>query len=248
MNLWPIYVPSKGRAGTSQLLARFGELLVDAITVVVEPQEFLAYRAAYPKLCLEQLIGNNGGITFARRSVTALARKRGHRWFWMMDDDITGFYRTVGNKCVRHPAFEVLCEAQQISLPNVAQIALEYQQFSWSAKQPIAVNSYCDVCVAIRTEATVKHDYRPVDLKEDRDFTMQLIQGGWTTVRCRQLAFSCPKNGSNKGGLFEEYAQPGREVAAVEKLCGLWPWCCTRQVKPNGRIDAKIDWKRIRQA
>lgn len=242
MKLWPIYVPSRGRAQLSKLLLAASDLLEIDLTVVVEPQEEAAYRAAFPSLEISVLPGSNRGIAYARNHVLDLSEAAGHDWFWMIDDDVSRFYRVANKKCVPADMVEVLLEAQEQAKDNIGQIALEYQQFAWSSNGKAKLNSYCDVCVAVRVATAPT--YRE-NTKEDRDFTMQIIASGLDTVRISHLAFGAPANGSNQGGLFEDYAS-GKEPGWAKTLVEQWPWCCEMQKKPSGRIDAKIHWKKIR--
>lgn len=242
MKPWPIYVPTKGRAQSSKLLAMVAERLDLDVTVVVEPQEAAAYQAAFPFLSFAVLGANDRGITYSRSTILELARARGQSWLWMIDDDVGRFYRVVERKCVPADIAEVLLAAQEHVSPNVGQLALEYQQFAWSASKPAKLNSYCDVCVAVRTEGAPA--YRD-NTKEDRDFTMQVIASGRDVVRVCNLAFGAPANGSNKGGLHADYAA-GKEPKWAANLAAQWPWCCEVQTKPSGRVDAKIHWKRVR--
>ena len=162
----------------------------------------------------------------------------------MIDDDISAFFEFEGTKGSKVGARQALEVAQEAAQPGVGQIALEYQQFAWSAGGKVKTNSYCDVCVGIKSKVTA--NYRKVELKEDRDFTLQVIAGGFDTRRVSKYAFAAPSVGSNKGGLHEGYAE-GRDAKGAAQLAAMWPWCCEVQTKRNGRIDAKIHWKKVRQ-
>jgi hypothetical protein len=238
---WPIFVPSKGRP-TSKLIAR---LLAEGLpfAAVVEPRDQEAYNAAAGRPITTTLPADNQGLVYSRNFILALARSKGFPWVWMIDDDIAKFHRLTGTKGEEVTAWEALIAAQAEAVPGVGQIALEYQQFAWSAGAKVKVNSYNDVCVAVRTAVPV--NYRQIDLKEDRDLTMQIIRRGYDTHRVTRYAFSCPSVGSNKGGLHDAYAA-GRDAAGAAELVKLWPWCSEVQTKPNGRVDAKIHWKKIR--
>lgn len=232
--LWPVYVPSKGRPD-SKLIAKYG----NRVTPVVEQQEANSY---CPKASCIVMMKNDQGIAYVRNLILANARERGFDWFWMLDDDIVDFY--IKSKKVDMP--EALLTAQAIieTQTNIGQAALEYQQFAWAAKKDYNINGYCDVAVAINVEATKRLSYRAeANLKEDRDFTLQVLCSGRKTLRVQVVGFRAPANGSNKGGLSEIYAQPGREIKAVDKMVELWPGIVRKQVKPNGRIDCKINWR-----
>jgi len=239
MKLWPVYVPSKGRPeGPSPAMN------VLPLQMVVEPQEADAYRHLPHKLHV--LPESNRGIAFVRNWIKNHAEAEGHPWFWMIDDDISKFYEVAGSRCLPLDAKEALLRAQSLAekYPNVAQVSLEYQQFAWSARNPVRLNSYCDVCVGVNTDYSSFIHYRPeVNLKEDRDFTLQLLASGRDTLRACHVAFSAPKNGSNKGGLASVYAEKGKEAAASQRLVKAWPGVCEMQVKKDGRVDAKIHWE-----
>lgn len=241
-----IFVPSKGRAGKAKTIENLVKEELD-FTCLVEPQELEQYQEAYPTvdfLCLKE---SNKGIGYVRQFILTHNREVNLAgWYWMLDDDISSLSEQQGTKNVRRPFGEVLVKAFFLfsEIPNVSQAALEYQQFSWSAKKDLAYNSYCDVCVCINVHRTQHVNYRSFcDLKEDRDFTLQILGSGYYTIRTSRFGFSAPKNGSNEGGLREVYLQSGRELEAVKRMCLLYPELITSQVKSDGRVDCKINWR-----
>ncbi len=243
--IWPIFIPSKGRAGKSKLIdTLFSEN--QEFVVCLEQEDVADYVQAWPKIKISILQESNKGIAYARNHVLSRARRLALGWYWMFDDDINGFYVVKDRKTIRTPIKEVLSKAQGLisKQVGVAQASLEYAQFAWAQSKPVKLNSYCDVAVAINAQSLKTISYRDtVNLKEDRDFTLQVLSMGYSTLRCAQLAFSAPKNGSNKGGLHEVYSEQGREASASEKMCQLWPGICTPITKSNGRRDVKINWK-----
>jgi hypothetical protein len=165
----------------------------------------------------------------------------------MLDDDLKFFYEIVDRKTVKidpHAALEK-AEALIKYIPNLAQASLDYTQFAWSASKEIKLNSYCDCCVYINTKLASAAKYRSeIELKEDRDFSMQLLAAGFNTARISKYAFHSPKNGSNNGGLKKLYDIPGKEEEVCHKVVNIWgEKFCTVQKKKNGRTDLKINWK-----
>lgn len=242
--IWPIYIPSKGRAGKSKLITQLLDEGFKDVHVFVEKEDVEAYTEAYDIIPFE-LAESNQGIAYVRNAILERARDTGLEWYWMFDDDIAGFYVARDGKTIKTSATQVLMQAQALieRQPDVAQAALEYQQFAWSQTNPMKFNSYCDVAVAINSQKLQTISYRGhLNLKEDRDFTLQVLSMGFRTMRCSTLAFSAPKNGSNKGGLYDVYAQTGREAAASQKMCEVWPGICTPVTKKDGRKDVKINW------
>jgi hypothetical protein len=238
MTVWPIYIASRGRA----LTAKRPNI---PVTMVVEPHESRDYRMAHPGTEVLTLPESDQGLGYVRQWIKDHATARGHSWFWMLDDDISGYYMIRDGKSIKtHPVDVLLAAQQQIDRPLVAHGAMEYQQFAWSAKKAYTLNSYCDVAVAIHAGMTRGIRFRPeTNLKVDRDFTLQVLASGMLVVRSTLTAFSAPANGSNAGGLADEYAIRGRERQDVETMMKLWPNIVSMQIKKNGRTDAKINWR-----
>jgi hypothetical protein len=220
-NYWPIYIPSKNRSGncaTANLLKQ------EAIpfTLVVEPQEADLYKPLGNLLVLPD---NNRGLCFSRQTILNHARKHEQEWFWMLDDDVSGVCISDGKKNHKASFSEVITKAQSLFAltPNLGQGALEYAQYSWSSKKNLSKNGYCDVFVCINTKRTRLCNYSPeVELKEDRDFTLQVLSNGRDTARASKFGFVSPKNGSNKGGLFSTYSKKGLEAERSAKMQSKW--------------------------
>lgn len=228
----------------------FGLLRDAGLTYVplVEPRDVAAYVAAGHER-VQALPENDRGLGYVRQYALAFARNAGIEWYWMLDDDITGFYVAEGGKCRRAAAADVLQAAEQaIVTEDSAHGGLEYQQYAWR-NQPghVTYGSYCDVAVMIRS--SVMCDYRPeTGVKVDRDFTLQVIATGMDVIRTGWLAFAAPANGSNPGGLHDEYAAAGREERDSRQLAALWPGIAEYKPKRDGRPDAKIHWRRLKAA
>jgi hypothetical protein len=243
--LFPILIPSKGRPSgkTSPLLSSASI----PHRIVVEPQDHAAYADANPSASLVTLPEDNRGLAYVRNFILDLARSENLGWFWMMDDDIDRFFRVRDGRCHQALACEIIAESQRIfgERDEVAQAAMEYQQFAWSSSKSFIINSYCDVSVCIHSRRIGRLRYREkIELKEDRDFTLQLLSAGWGTIRTSHCAFSCPKNGSNAGGLSPVYARAGREAAISRLMVETWgPEICHQVTKPDGRQDVSINWR-----
>jgi hypothetical protein len=245
----PICIASKGRAGESKTISRLIEERVP-FHMFIEPDEHAKYRTAYEGCevtwFMHVLPENDRGISFVRQFILDYARAQDWPWFWMMDDDIGQTYQVVGGRCLKLSMKQTLEQAEDVitTRPDVAMGSLEYQQYAWSAKKPVKYNSYCDVAVLINVERTKFISYRP-DCKEDRDFVLQALAIGFRSMRTCWLAFSAPKNGSNKGGLHDAY-KAGLENHWSQRMVELWPGVCHLHTKADGRPDVKIDWKQFK--
>lgn len=231
--LWQVYIPSKGRGETIKIHPSLNA------KIVVEPQEAEFYKN-YDTIILPK---DNQGIAYVRNYIKSINKG----WYWMLDDDVNWLGYVANKKIAREDPSKVLLLAQRDILrfeDQVAQAGLQYQQFCWCATKPVSFNKSCQVVVAIDAKKAFC-DYRPeVQLKEDIDFSMQLISSGFKTMILNGLCFSCPTIGSNKGGLYEIYR------TNLEKSCDAmiakWGHGFVSKIKkPNGMIDIKINWKAL---
>lgn len=240
--VFPILIPSKKRPKS-----KIFQLLKDDnldFFVVVEPQDLNDYKYLGNRIIV--LPENNRGLPYSRNYTLKKTVEFNFDWFWMIDDDVSRFYKTINRRNIPitpRDAFE-LSENFILKSDNVAQAAMEYQQFSWSQSKSVSYNSYCDVVVCINTKKAKNIKFRDeVTLKLDRDFTLQCLSRGYRTLKINHIAFSCPKNGSNEGGLFDVY-KSGVEREAVDEMCRIWGKdICQPVLKKGGRYDVKINWK-----
>eukprot|EP00760_Papus_ankaliazontas_P018520 PhM_4_TR17525/c0_g1_i1/m.3820 len=90
--VYPVFIPSKGRAGKP---GTWDHLTSSEIpfTVVVEPQEYTAYKAAFDGnafASVARLPMNDQGVCYVRNHILEkLSPKSG--WWWCIDDDIQVF-------------------------------------------------------------------------------------------------------------------------------------------------------------
>lgn len=241
---YPIYIPSKGRptGKTFKLLTEEGIKFV----VVIEMQDYDTYKKHLTDVNYVVLPEQDRGIAYARNFAMDHAVSMGRDWIWLLDDDISAFYETVNGKNVKRTPQEALSGAEKMidKVPNCLEASLEYQQFAWAAKKPYTLNTRCDVVVALRVgkmdNIRCSEDLR---FKVDRDLTLKILQRGYRTLRINSFSFAAPKNGSNKGGLYDEYHTDGVEEHASKTMASKWPGICKFNRKKDGRPDVKINWR-----
>lgn len=241
----PIFIASKGRANNSNILTELNEKKAN-FYIFIEPQELHTYSHAYQNANIINIQANNKGLPYVRQFMLNYANENNLPLYWNLDDDVT-LYRVENAKCIK-TGYEVLYEAEKYFKDDdtIAQAGLEYRQFAWSQTKPFTLNSYCDCVVAIKPylckDLVFDND---VLLKLDRDFTMQVINSGYTAMKINSFCFSSPKNGSNKGGLFDVY-QSNVEKTNSDAMEAKWgEYVCKSFTKPDGRNDVKIYWKNI---
>jgi hypothetical protein len=244
----PVYVASKGRPDSATLRQLAADEL--AAFVFVEPQDADSYEERWDgRHVIVPLDQDDEGLAYVRQAILNEARALRLRWFWMLDDDITRFVRFDKQRSARRVrARDALALAEDaFRREPVAQAAIEYAQFAWSAEGRVRRNSYCDVAVALRADVPI--DFRPeTGVKCDRDYTLQLLAAGYDTLRTSAVAFVAPKNASNRGGLHDVYAA-GQERRDSERMVELWGRAiCELHEKPDGRPDVRINWRRFRRA
>ena len=254
---FPIYIPTKGRAASKRHTYKLFDDDQHDVILVVEPQEIEEYKKAYPLASIIELPENDKGIAFVRNFILNLSDEP----FWMLDDDISEFgMHHISNK-LKKPVYEKLAADYTFEKVNklvkaagyrFGQQALEYKMFSYMAlegKKPsfFHTNGYCDVAVWIDPARAKNAQVRyrgEVNLKEDRDFTIQLLASGIETLRHQIHCFTAPKNGSNAGGLKDVYDTDGREKRASIRMSEIWPGVCKPMIKKDGRQDVKINWQK----
>lgn len=246
----PIYIATKGRPAAPAFKALGNEGI--PFTIVVEPQDEQAYADALPGVPRLVLPKNDQGLPYARQFIIEHARGvlPDDAWFWIIDDDTSGFATVEGKRCVPAPAVEVLSAAQDLaaSVAGCAQASLEYRQYAWSATKDYTVDTFCDCVVLFHVGRTRGIDYRTdIKLKGDREYTLRLILAGRVVLRMHRLAFSSPRNGTNVGGLADTYAIDGAEREAAEAVVRSHPGLCKLNIKADGRPDVKFNWKAARK-
>lgn len=242
--MYPIYIPSKGRP-KSKLFAKLPHAFV-----VVEPNEAFEYQKNNPDGKFIILPENDQGVTYARQFILDHARFKQHEWFWMLDDDITAFYEVIEpKKTVKIDATEALEKAEEIitSVPNAAQGGLEGSQFACYSTEPFTTMSHCEGCNLINVKRTRSIDYRfELVMKEDIDFSMQILAAGFDNVRVKKICCSCPTVGSIKGGLKELYDDRNNDFIASEQILAHWgSEFCRVVTKKTGRVDVRVNWRKL---
>lgn len=214
---YPIYVISKGRwesRRTSKALEKIGL----AYRIVVEPQEYESYAAVIdPGKILVLPFGNLGqGSIPARNWVWEHSVSEGAEKHWILDDNISGFYRLNDNlkTPVDSGATFRAIEDWSDRYDNVALAAMNYFMFASRkvAISPITLNTRCYSCILIRNDIPFRWRGR---YNEDTDLSLRALKSGWCTALFN--AFLCDKETTMqmKGGNTDElYKGDGRRAMA----------------------------------
>ena len=195
---FPLYIVSKGRAD-SRLTSKSLEAMRVPYHIVVEPNEFEDYAAVIdPKKivkldmsykekydCFDKLgLEKSTGPGAARNFVWDHSISKGHKWHWVMDDNIRGFYRL--NKNLKVPvgsggcfrAMEDFC----LRYTNMAMAGPNYHMFAWrkAVCPPYVLNTRIYSCNLIRNDVPFRWRGR---YNEDTDLSLRMLKAGWCTVQ-----------------------------------------------------------------
>ena len=220
----PMYVVSKGRSKymqTSRALTNMGRRHF----IVVEPHEVDAYRLAVLRLGLAadiieldlgckatyELCDDFGhtrstGPGPARNFAWQHSIHSGARWHWVLDDNISMFYRLHENrkiKCVNPALFcamEDFCERYM----NVAMAGPNYSFFAPSSQRrpPFVTNTRIYSCNLIRNDVPFRWRGR---YNEDTILSLDMLKADWCTIQFNAFLQAKTATQAMKGGNTDEF-------------------------------------------
>lgn len=229
VGLWPVYVATKGRAGRIT-----PDVLSLKPILVLEGPERARYQKAYPELPQTRLEECGRGVAYARNGLIFAAREDGCEWCWMLDDDLFDFQRRRPEQGPQYLEPEEALLAAQKAIARVNGVALAGLPVAWAKEgnEPdelrspdrirLDVNCYC--CVALHLPSLTGLSYRTeLKLREDTDFSLQVLARGQRTLRVDSLAYQMPICGTGTGGLAATYAENHAKARANRHLAQIWP-------------------------
>jgi hypothetical protein len=192
---FPVYVVSKGRAGKSRTVRH---LFGIPFMLVVEPQDEIQYRLAYPFALIYVLPENDLGVAYARQCMLEHVRSLGVEKFWQIDDNIGSFSVCVNGVWRRSTAVEVLTEVEdKADLLGIEMAAPDFR--AWKHEHEWTKNSHT-VCCVLTPTVSVDYDVSIV-CHEDIDFCVRHLLAGGSTIRFHRLAIKkAHKMGTMIGG------------------------------------------------
>tara|TARA_R110000751_G_scaffold55897_5_gene119775 strand:- start:354 stop:1178 length:825 start_codon:yes stop_codon:yes gene_type:complete len=196
-NKYQIFIPSKNRAEnciTAQELILEGADFV----IVVEPQDYAAYKKVYSENNLLVLNENDKGIGYVRNFIKNYAANKNLKYYWQIDDDLK-FKKRINDKNEYHSACSMLSEIESYvdGHSNIGIAGLRNQVFAWTLKTDMTFNIQC--CAANLVRSDMKAQYEN-EIVEDTDFNMQVLTEGFCTVTFDKLLFMTGTPGKNSGG------------------------------------------------
>ena len=187
--IYPIYIVSKGR-GDSRLTSKCLERLNVPYYIVIEPQDYDEYACMVDKDKILVLpFSNHGdGPGRARNWVWDHSKKNGFKRHWVMDDNITDFFRLQGNRKLPigdGGMFRVLEEFID-RFQNVPVSGLQYDFFTIDKSNypPFVLNTRIYSVLLIDNDC--KHRWRG-RYNEDTILSLDVLKDGDCTIQFNNL-------------------------------------------------------------
>jgi hypothetical protein len=258
---YPLYIVSKGRWDsrlTSKALERMRvpyRIVVEAqeydqYAAVIDPKKVLvldpAYQRAYDS-CDDLGDSKSKGPGPARNFVWDHAIAQGYAWHWVMDDNISCFYRLYQNVKIRlADGVGFRCMEDFVArYENVAMAGPNYNAFA-KQKQPLPpfiLNTRIYSCNLIRNDAPFRWRAR---YNEDTDLSLRMLKDGWCTVQFNAFLQSKIRTQILSGGNTAEFYAKEGTLPKSQMLVNLHP-DVTRLVWKFGRWHHHVDYRRFRR-
>jgi hypothetical protein len=249
---YPIYIISKGRWDT-RLTSKAFEKMGTPYRIVIEPQEHARYAAVIdPRKILILPFSNLGqGSIPARNWVWEHSIAEGHGRHWIVDDNISGFYRF--NRNLKVPVrdgtvFRVMEEFVD-RYANVPMAGPNYEGLVLrrvGSTPPFRLNTRVYSCILLSNSASQRWRGR---YNEDTDLSLRFLKDGFCTVLFNAFLAEKEATMDMKGGNTDElYRQDGEFDGRLEMARSLrrqhpdvvkivWKW---------GRWQHQVDYRPFR--
>jgi hypothetical protein len=236
---YPVYVPSRGRAGVA-LTPRF--LIRDGVpfSLVVEPREAEAYGSKFGRdrllilpwdgddpvrrAYVARLGIENGGLVAVRNWIKDHASAAGFARHWQIDDNIEYLRRRFRGKRIICDSGVALAAVEDFvdRYENVAVAGLNYQMFVRDDQPvpPFHLNARVYSCTLILNAAPFRWRLR---YNDDTDFCLQALAAGYCTVLFNAFMADKKWTMSFRGGNTDELYQGDGRLRMARSLERVWP-------------------------
>ena len=262
---YPVYVVSKNRAvwanwHTSKRLTEMGVYHY----IVVEPQEVEKYKQVFNNKYVTILemdmkfkeeydtfsdLGNTNstGPGAARNFCWEHSIKQGHKWHWVLDDNINGFFQFWRGRRIKARTAEVFrtCERFIDRYDNIAIGGLDYTKFCIDKRiQPAYVlNTRIYSMLLIRNDIPFRWRGR---YNEDTDLSLRVLKDGWCTVQFNAFLGEKTTTQIIQGGNTEEFYAKEGTLNKSQMLVDMHP-DVTKLVWKFGRYHHQVDYSGFKQ-
>jgi len=216
---FPIYIVSKGRWTRNPTSIMLKKMNVPFF-IIVEKQEYNHYLNLVDKekiLILPQEYKDNydcfwkdndprTGPGPARNYAWEHSIKNGHKWHWVLDDNIESFERFNNNKKIRVYDGSIFYVSEDFVLryENIAIAGLQYANFMphSDSRPSIKLNTRIYSCLFIRNDIPYRWRGR---YNEDTDLSIRVLKDGWCTVQFNAFLQGKRATQSVSGGCDKEF-------------------------------------------
>jgi len=219
---FPIYVISKGRWGRRQTVKTL-ELMKVPYRIVVEPSEYEKYAEVIDKqkiiVCPEDFSKRGQGGIPVRNFVWEHSIKEGHKWHWILDDNIEQFNRLNHNLQVKVRTGAIFVAAEDFvdRYENIAQAGFQYDYFA-KAKTILPafqLNTRIYSCILIRNDIPFRWRGK---YNEDTDLSIRILKAGYCTILFNAFIQQKARTLTMKGGNEEIYKETDNRREFAESL------------------------------
>lgn len=238
---YPVWVPSRGRAGNAPTIT---ELHRDGVTVnVVVPQkEAQGYKALHP---YANVVGiQEYGIGITRQWILTWARRFQFERVWLLDDDLDDPRMRAhhGAPYVFCPWNEWLAGVEDLTVhPAYAAAGGFVRQYGWMEEAALQ-NKRVGYAVCLRTDGP--WNYWPF-LHEDTDLCLQILEAGRRTIKLPQYVYHTETMDKRPGGCDMDYARGAGTLAGpvlMDKWNSKYPGLVKVRANKKGNVVTRVKW------
>ena len=203
--MYPVFIPTKSRANTITTT----KYLYDVeYYLVIEPQDLFFYSSHFFPHQLIVLEENNQGIHYVKNYIKLIALTLGLKYYWLLDDNLHHFYIRQDNRNIKSNFKEIkmVIESFVNKYNNIGQCCLIRDLFAWTMKDEYKLNKQMCNCVLNLVEDNVWYDSNCID---DTDYSLQILDLGYTTIQFNRCLFKKPPSNRMKGGFTDKYKLDG---------------------------------------
>ena len=244
---YPVYIISKGR-WESRKTAKALEKINVPYHIVIEPQEYDEYASVIdPDKILKLPFSNLGeGSIPARNWVWEHSISLGAKRHWILDDNITEFYRLVKNIKYRVDSGTIFRVIEKFvdRYENVALAGMQYELLVPRKRvcPPFTLNTRIYSCTLIQNNIPYRWRGR---YNEDTDLSLCVLKDKWCTILFYAFLANKMATMHMKGGNTDElYADDGR-LKMAESIVEQHPDVAVVFQKWN-RVQHHVDYTKFR--
>lgn len=245
---YPVYIISKGR-WERPLTARALDKIGVPYRIVVEPQEADSYaRALGRDRILELPFSNLGqGSIPARNWVWEHSIDAGAARHWILDDNISGFFRLHRNLKTPVASGTIFYAAEHFvdRYTNVAKAGFNYFMFASrkSKLPPLYLNTRVYSCILLRNDLPYRWRGR---YNEDTDLSLRILKDGHCTVLFNAFLAFKQTTMTMKGGNTDELYNGDGRLRMAQSLVEQHP-DVTTITRKWGRYQHHVDYRPFRR-